>query len=342
MASNVRGDRPTLEDVAAYAGVSRSTASRALNAETYVSPKARDAVLAAARDLGYSPNLAARSLVTKRTGAVALILSEPESKVLADPYFLTVMRAAFRALADGGWQMLVMFIDTRDDIPRTINFLNGGHVDGALVFAPHSGDPLPAALKLVGVPVVFGGRPGTTGKGLSTVDYDNTRGGYLATTHLIERDRRTIVTICGPQDHPAAQDRLLGWQKAMAEHGITAEGRVENGDFTQSGGEAAMHRLLDRVSGLDAVFAASDPMAVGAMQALRARGRRVPEDVAVVGFDDNPSIAPTTSPPLTSVHQEPAQQVRQMIRILGDVLAGETPPRRRRVLPVSLTIRKST
>src|SRR5882757_7818929 len=149
MASSVSGDRPTLEDVAAYAGVSRSTASRALNEETYVSPKAREAVLAAARDLGYSPNQAARSLVTKRTGAVALVLSEPESKVLADPYFLTVMRGAFRELADRGSQMLVMFVDTRDDIPRTMRFLDGGHVDGALVFAPHAGDPLPTALKLL-------------------------------------------------------------------------------------------------------------------------------------------------------------------------------------------------
>src|SRR5205809_470721 len=121
-------DRPTLEEVVAYAGVSRSSAARALNEAAYVSLKAREAVLAAARDLGYSPNQAARSLVTKRTGAIALVLSEPESKVLDDPYFLTVMRAAFRELADRGSQMLVMFVDTRDDIPRTMRFLDGGHV----------------------------------------------------------------------------------------------------------------------------------------------------------------------------------------------------------------------
>jgi DNA-binding LacI/PurR family transcriptional regulator len=342
MTPNTSGDRPTLEDVAAYAGVSRSTASRALNEESYVSHRARDAVLAAARDLGYSPNMAARSLVTRRTDAVALILSEPESKVLNDPYFLMIMRTAFRALAGHGWQMLVMFVGAREDIPRTIRFLDGGHVDGALVFAPHSGDPLPTALKLVGVPVIFGGRAGTNGKGLSTVDYDNTGGAYLATSHLIERDRREIVTVCGPADHPAAQDRLTGWQKALAEHGITPDGRAESGDFTQFGGEAAMARLLDRFPRLDAVFAASDPMAVGAMNALRARGRRIPQDVAVVGFDDNPSIAPTTTPPLTSVHQEPAEQVEQMILILRDLLAGEKPAHRRCVLPVSLTVRASS
>lgn len=342
MASSTSGERPTLEDVAAYAGVSRSTASRALNEETYVSPKAREAVLAAARDLGYSPNQAARSLVTRRTGAVALILSEPESKVLADPYFLSVMRAAFRSLANRGSQMLVMFVDTRDDIPRTIKFLDGGHVDGALVFAPHSGDPLPTALKLVGVPVIFGGRPGNAGKGLYTVDYDNLAGAHMATTHLIERGRRKIVTVTGTLDHPAAQDRLQGWQRALADHGIESDGRAESGDFTQSGGETAMFRLLDRVPDLDAVFAASDPMAVGVMQALRARRKRVPEQVAIVGFDDTPLIAPLTTPPLTSVHQDPAEQINQMILILQDLLAGVTPAHKRKMLPVSLTVRESS
>jgi DNA-binding LacI/PurR family transcriptional regulator len=342
MASSVSGDRPTLEDVAAYAGVSRSTASRALNEESYVSPRAREAVLAAARDLGYSPNQAARSLVTRRTGAIALILSEPESKVLDDPYFLMVMREAFRALANGGSQMLVMFVDTRDDILRTTRFLEGGHVDGALVFAPHAGDPLPTALRLLRVPVVFGGRPGNAGKGLYTVDYDNVGGAELATTHLIERGRRRIATVCGSPDHPAAQDRLLGWQKALAEHGITADGWSEGGDFTRTGGEAAMTRLLERHPDLDAVFAASDPMAAGVLQALRTHGRRVPDDVAVVGFDDNPSIAHMLTPPLTSVHQEPAEQVRHMIAVLHDLLSGATPPPRRQVLPVSLTVRAST
>jgi len=331
------GDRPTLEDVAAYAGVSRSTASRALNEESYVSPRAREAVLAAAKDLGYSPNQAARSLVTKRTGAVALILSEPESKVLDDPYFLMVMRAAFRTLADQGAQMLVMFVDTRDDIPRTTKFLEGGHVDGALVFAPHSGDPLPTALRLLRVPLVFGGR--APGKSLYTVDYDNVGGAEMAVRHLMSRGRRKIATVCGPQDHPAGQDRLQGWRNAL---GLASpDGLHESGDFTQAGGEAAMTRLLDRHPDLDAVFAASDPMAAGALRALRAYGRKVPDEVAVVGFDDNPSIAPILTPPLTSVHQDPAEQVRQMILTLQDLVAGETPAKRK-VLPVSLVVREST
>ncbi len=335
-------DRPTLEDVAAYAGVSRSTASRALNEEMYVSPRAREAVLAAARDLGYSPNQAARSLVTKRTGAVALVLSEPESKVLDDPYFLIVMRGAFRELANRGSQMLVMFVDAPDDIPRTMKFLDGGHVDGALVFAPHSGDPLPVALKLLRVPVVFGGRPGRSSADLYTVDYDNIAGARMAVEHLLSVGKRNIVTVCGPQDHPAAIDRLTGWQETLAEKGMPVDGRAENGDFTQTGGEAAMAKLLEREPNLDAVFAASDPMAIGALRALKAAGRRVPEDVAIVGFDDNPKLAPAADPPLTSVHQEPAEQVKQMVEMLLDLLADQAPEQRRRVLPVSLAVREST
>jgi DNA-binding LacI/PurR family transcriptional regulator len=174
------------------------------------------------------------------------------------------------------------------------------------------------------------------------VDYDNVAGARLAVEHLIQRQRRTIVTVSGPQDHPAATDRLTGWQKTLAEHGIPTDGRSESGDFTQYGGEVAMTRLLQRVPDLDAVFAASDPMAVGVLHALRAAGKRVPHDVSVVGFDDNPSIAPTLSPPLTSVHQEPAEQVREMILILLELLADETPAAKRKVLPVSLTIRAST
>lgn len=336
-----QGDRPTLEDVAAYAGVSRSTASRALNEEIYVSPRAREAVLAAARDLGYSPNQAARSLVTKRTGAVALLLSGPEEKILYDPYFLIVMRAAFRELAARGSQMLVMFVDSRDDIPRTMKFLDGGHIDGALVFAPVAGDPLTTALRLLRIPMVFGGWPGSVGKGLYTVDYDNEAGGRLAVEHLLAQGRKRIVTVSGPHDHSAGKDRLTGWRKALAAAKIDSAGMAECGDFTQHGGDLAMRRLLERVPDLDAVFAASDPMAVGAFSALRSAGRRVPEDVAVVGFDDNPRLAPVLDPPLTTVHQDPGEQVGRMISILMTLLAGEQPPAKRVVLPVSLTVRQS-
>lgn len=334
-------DRPTLEDVAAYAGVSRSTASRALNDDAYVSTHAKEKVLGAARELGYSPNQAARSLVTKRTGAVAVVLSEPEANILDDPYFGAVMHGAFRELADVGSQMLLMFVDSRDDVPRTVRFLEGGHVDGALAFAPHKGDPLPTALRLLRVPVVFGGRPGTRRPGLHAVDFDNRAGARLATEHLIGTGRRRIATVTGMLDHPAATDRLDGWRDALTAAGLDPEGLSEAGDFTIASGEEATARLLARVPDLDGVFAASDLMAAGALQALRAAGRRVPEDVGVIGFDDHPTLAPAMRPPLTSVHQDPREQIRQMVSVLMTLIAGEPVAPRTQILPVRLVVRGS-
>ncbi|WP_414635944.1 LacI family DNA-binding transcriptional regulator [Actinophytocola sp.] len=333
-------ERPTLEDVAAYAGVSRSTASRALNDDAYVSRRAREVVLAAAAALGYSPNQAARSLVTKRTGAVGLVLSEPESKVLDDPYYPAVMHGAFRELAAVGMQMLLMFVDSREDVPRTIRFLEGGHVDGALVIAPHKGDPLPTALRLLRLPVVFGGRPGTISRGIHTVDFDNQGGARMAVEHLLGIGRRRIATVTGPLDHPAARDRLTGWRDALIAAGADPDDLSEAADdFSMESGERAMQNLLDRAPRLDAVFAASDPLAAGAMRALLNGGRRVPQDVAVVGFDDHPALAPAMD--LTSIHQDPREQVGHMVRTLMALLAGESVRPGTRVLPVSITHRGS-
>ena len=330
-----------MEDVAAYAGVSRSTASRALNDDAYVSSRSREVVLAAAAALGYSPNHAARSLVTKRTGGVALVLSEPEARVLDDPYFAAVMHGAFRELSAAGMQMLLMFVDTRDDVPRTIRFLEGGHVDGALVIAPHKGDPLPTALRLLRLPVVFGGRPGTISRGIHTVDFDNQGGARMAVEYLLGIGRRRIVTVTGTPDHPAARDRLAGWQDTLIAAGHDPDSMYESGDFTLEGGERAMRCLLERFPDLDAVFAASDPMAAGAMRALLSAGRRIPQDVAVVGFDDHPALAPAMNPPLTSVHQDPREQIQAMVRTLMSLLTGEQVRPGTRILPVSIAHRGS-
>ncbi|MCO1576901.1 LacI family transcriptional regulator [Crossiella sp. SN42] len=334
--------RPTLEDVAAYAGVSRSTASRALNEDAYVSSRAREKVLDAARELGYSPNLAARSLVTRRTNAIALVLSEPETKVLEDPYFAEIVRGAFRQLSSVGSQMLMMLVDSREDVPGTVRFLEGGHVDGALVFAAHRGDPLPTALRLLRLPMVFGGgSPGGAIRGLHMVDFDNVGGAKLAVEHLLSLGRKRIGTITGPLDQRSAVDRLAGWRTTVG-LGDRATARLcEEGDFTTESGERAMARLLARNPKLDAVFAANDPMAAGALRALHAAGRRVPEDVAVVGFDDHRGLAEATNPPLTTVHQDPREQVRQMVLTLQRLIEGENPPPRRQVLPVSLVRRAS-
>ncbi|WIX83922.1 LacI family DNA-binding transcriptional regulator [Amycolatopsis carbonis] len=322
--------------------MSRSTASRALNDDTYVSARSREKVLAAARDLGYSPNQAARSLVTRRTGAIAVVLSEPEARLLDDPYRTAVMRAGYRELADVGCQMVLIFSDTREDLTRTVRFLEGGHVDGVLVFAPHRADPLPRALRLLRVPVVFGGQAADLRRGVHVVDFDNEGGARLAVQHLVSAGRRRIATIAGPQDQGAPIDRLAGWRKTLVDAGLDPADLAEEADFTLAGGARAMASLLDRVPDLDAVFVASDMMAVGALRTLSSAGRSIPDDVAMVSFDDNATLAPEMTPPLTSVHQDPREQVRAMVATLMNLLDGQEPKPRQQVLPVSLTVRESS
>ncbi|WP_030542297.1 LacI family DNA-binding transcriptional regulator [Streptomyces albus] len=306
--------RPTLEAVAAHAGVSRATVSRVVNGSTGVRAAVRDRVERAVADLGYIPNSAARSLVTRRTGAVAVIVAEPERRVFADPFFAQQLRGISRELAAHDTQLVLMLVERQEDYDRIGRYLAGGHVDGTLMFSLHRDDPLPAMAAASGLPAVFGGRPGWPGAeddpGLLYVDTDNRDGARQAVRHLRDRGRRRIAVITGPLDQTSAADRLEGYRDALG-----GTGDVARGDFTAEGGERAMLELLDRCPGLDAVFASSDLMATGALRALRARGLRVPEDVAVVGYDDM-EAASWSDPPLTTVRQE----VEEMGRLMAGLL----------------------
>ncbi|MBP2324137.1 DNA-binding LacI/PurR family transcriptional regulator [Kibdelosporangium banguiense] len=334
------GARPTLEDVAAVAGVSRATASRVLNSSPRVSPEAHEAVTAAALQLGYEPNQAARTLVTRRTGAIAMLMSEPQAKVFDDPHFGALVRAAASELARIDMQVVLMLVHGEGAHSRAERFLRGGHVDGALLFTPHQDDPLPSTVRKLHLPVIFGGRPWGSLRGLYTVDNDNEGGGVLATEHLLSLGRKTIVTVTGPEDELSSRDRIAGWARATGAGPAEITQLTECGDYTREGGYRAMNLLLHRVPKVDGVFAANDLMAVGCLQALREHGRTVPEDVAVVGFDDNQMIAPHTDPPLTTVRQDLADQVRKMISNLMTLVDGGS-VRRREVLPVQLVRRES-
>ncbi|MEU4685712.1 LacI family DNA-binding transcriptional regulator [Streptomyces xinghaiensis] len=319
----VADTRPTLEAVAAHAGVSRATVSRVVNGSTGVRAAVRDRVERAVADLGYIPNSAARSLVTRRTGAVAVIVAEPERRVFADPFFAQQLRGISRELAAYDTQLVLMLVERREDYDRIGRYLSGGHVDGTLMFSLHRDDPLPGMAAASGLPAVFGGRPGWPGAeddpGLLYVDADNRDGARQAVRHLRDRGRKRIAVITGPLDQTSAADRLDGYRDALG-----GPGDIAQGDFTAGGGERAMLELLDRCPDLDAVFASSDLMATGALRALRARGLRVPEDVAIVGYDDM-EPASWSDPPLTTVRQE----VEEMGRLMAGLLLrrlGVAPP----------------
>jgi DNA-binding LacI/PurR family transcriptional regulator len=314
----VRGSRPTLEAVAAHAGVSRATVSRVVNGGPGVRTAVRERVQRSVEELGYVPNSAARSLVTRRTGAVAVVIAEPETRVFSDPFFAQQLRGISRELSERDTQLLLLLLEQRRDYARIGRYLSGGHVDGALMFSLHSEDPLPQMAAESGLPTVFGGRPGWPGAeadlSLLYVDTDNRGGARQAVEHLLERGRRRIAVVTGPLDQTSALDRLHGYRDALDAAGVKPCAEA-HGAFTAEGGEAAMRELLERRPGLDAVFACSDLMASGALRALRAAGRRVPADVALVGYDDLEPAA-WADPPLTTVRQDVEGMGRMMAELL--------------------------
>ena len=315
-----RRSAPTLEQVAERAGVSRSTASRAINGGPRVSGEAQASVTAAVAALGYIPNRAARSLVTRRSSSVALVVPEPDERVLSDPFFASTIHGLNTSLRDTDLQLVLVMARPEDIATRTLRYLRGGHVDGAVVVSHHRDDVLADELRSSGVPTVYVGRPFVGADRVHYVDVDNAGGGRMATEHLLRIGRRQIATIAGPQDMSAGVDRLAGWSAALSEAGLVADA-VEYGDFTTAGGVHATKKLLARYPDLDAIFAASDLMAVGALTVLAETGRRVPEDVAVVGYD-NLGSATTTSPTLTTIVNPVVAMARTAGEMLIDLLAG--------------------
>ena len=313
MSEPTYASRPTLEAVAALAGVSRATASRVVNGSEGVRAPLAERVRRAVDELGYVPNQAARTLVTRRNDAIAVVVAEPETRFFSDPFFAQQVRGISRELTAHDNQLVLLLTEGAADYERVGRYLAGGHVDGALLFSLHDDDTLPALARRAGVPIVIGGRPDWSDAGTLYVDCDNRGGARDAVRHLVGLGRRTIAHIAGPQDQTASVDRLDGFRDVLPD---TDPQLIAEGDFTPEGGARAMARLLEQRPDLDAVFAASDVMASGALRVLRTQRRRVPEDVAVVGFDDIVSVAEWTDPPLTTIRQDIEEMGRLMARLL--------------------------
>ncbi|NEY32280.1 substrate-binding domain-containing protein [Streptomyces sp. PRKS01-65] len=333
---------PTLEDVAREAGVSRATVSRVVNGVRNVDPRIQDVVRRAISRTGYTPNQAARSLVTRRTGAVALVFSAVgeacAARVFADPFFGRVVDGAVGFLRERTVQPVLLVAESEQARGQVAQYLRQGAADGALVVSLDADDPLPAMLVAAGVPtVLFGRPPGRLRAG--HVDLDNAAGARLAAGHLLARGRRRLATIGAPGSAPAARDRLDGFRSALAEAGIT-DVPVVRGRFTAESGREAMARLLREHPGLDGVFAANDLMAQGACQYLRERGLAVPGDIAVVGFDDS-RAATECRPGLTTVRQPVEEMAAAMARLLVEQLRGGTGDGSRTLFEPVLVVRES-
>lgn len=308
-----RRTRPNLEQVAERAGVSRATVSRVVNGLSTVDPDLRRRVESAIDELGYVPNLAARSLVTRRTDTLALVVAEPDFRVFGDPFFSGIVRGVNLECQSSGLHMLLLMAQSSHDRGYIDAYLRTAPVDGVLLISEHAqDDPWPRSFARHAMPFVVGGRPLVDDPDVLFVDNDNVGGARLAVERLLDRGAARIGTVAGPRDMSAGIDRLAGFRAALGRRFRAA--RVEHSDFTMSGGEAATRRLLERCPDLDGLFVASDLMALGALRALADSGRRVPEDVAVVGFDDVDAAAMAT-PGLTTVRQETVLQGRAMVRL---------------------------
>lgn len=335
--TDIRKRQVTLDEVAERAGVSRSAASRVLNNAPHVSKAKREAVRRAVADLGYVPNASARALATQQVGAVVLAISSDNPEVFADPFFAEVVVGISSVLEETELELVLMMATSTRGQTRLERLLRTRQTDGVMLMSMHGDDPLARLAEQADVPVVFGGAP-LAFEPKYYVDADNRGGARLATEHLIATGRRRIATITGRMDEGAGVARYKGYQEALAVAGQDAS-RVVAGNFSEEGGTRAMHELLAQHPDLDAVFVASDQMAIGALRVLADSGRAVPDDVAVVGFNDI-TVARHTNPPLTTISQPIQSLGRELARMLLATIAGESPTPL--ILPTRLVRRSST
>jgi len=331
--------RLTLERIADLAGVSRSTASRVINGQDGVRPEVRRRVLDVIEATGYVPHAAARSLAGQRSRILGLAIRNTTEQVFADPYFAALTQGVSKACNDHD-QTLSLFLfqseGEREQLPARV--LRTKLIDGLIVTATFSDDPLLWQLADSGIPFVVVGE--VSSPDIPTVDADNQGGARMAAEHLLAIGRRRISTITGPMRSGAAAARRVAFERALASAGHPLDPRlVVESDFTEEGAYAAMQALLPQEP--DAVFAFSDRMALGVVRALQDAGRSVPEDVAVVGFDDLPPARAST-PPLTTIRQEVEQTGMRAVELLLERIESPDAPARRIELPTRLVVRSST
>lgn len=329
--------RPKIDDVAREAGVSRGTVSRVLNGGHWVSPPALAAVNAAIKKTGYRVNPHARNLATNKANSVAFLLTETHDRLFEDPNFAVLMRGAADALAEHDIPLVLIMAGTDDEQRRATDFLTAGHVDGVLLVSSHgSRKGIIADINAAGVPAIACGVPLGFEKKMGYVAADDYEGALDLLRYLRDGGRQRIATITGPQDTSGGIRRLEAYRAHQGEHFDAA--LVANGDYSRESGAKAMRELLARVPDVDAVFAANDLMALGALDVLHDAGRRTPEDVAVVGFDDIAAAAGAT-PPLTTVRQPFERISGEMVRLLLDVIAGKN--HAAITIPTEMVVRES-
>jgi LacI family transcriptional regulator len=327
-----------LEDIARHSGVSRSTVSRVINNDPNVNEKTRAHVQAVIRQLNFQPNLAARSLASGRTRVLGLVIPQGVAYIFTEPYF-SILIQSISQTCNALDHSIMLWLAEPDYERRAIqHILHGGLIDGVIVSSMLTDDAIVQALIEAQKPFMLIGRHPTNPQ-VNYVDADNRGGAQLAVKHLLALGHRRIGLITGPLNTIASQDRMDGYKDAVREFQLELEpSLLVESDYTEAGGFASAQKLLQEE--VTAIFAVSDTMAVGALRAINANGQRVPEDVALIGFDDM-NFAPQLQPALTTVRQPITQLGATAVTNLIAVLDGGETPVRQVNLPTELVIRAS-
>ena len=332
-------NKVTLKQISEMADVSTATVSRVINGHTNVSQDIRLRVQEAIQSTGYQPNPAARSLAGGRSQVLGLVVPETTAVLFNDPFYARLAEGAAAAAREHDYVLSLVLLNALEDETHVVSRILHQHVVDGIVLVANRHNPSMEHLLALGLPFVLVGR--ADHDAVSFVDADNWAGAYTAVTYLIQRGYRRIATITGPEHNFAARQRRHAYEQALQDRGVPFFPHlVVSGDFSQASGFMAMQKLLQGVSRPDAVFVSSDTMALGALEALLAAGVRVPEDMALVGFDDLPSSA-VCQPPLTTIRQPIRRVGRLAVETLLDLLAHGASPARRLVLPTELVIRAS-
>lgn len=327
-------ERPTMERVAALAGVSKITVSRALRGSNLVRPEVRDRIVKIARDCGYRMNVAARSLRTRRTQTIAVVIEQVPSdeRPIADPLLLWMLGGLIEVLTPADHALLLTTSD---------HFLasNAIGADGVVMIGQGQDARCLEEVRSAGLPVVAWGAP-VPGLNVPVIGSDNRLGGELAARHLVEDCHCQKLLFLGDSRHPEIAGRLEGVRDVLSSSSASLAAKIACG-FSIHAGMQAVEAALDAGTEFDGVLAVSDFIAAGACQELERRGVRVPDDVAVVGFDDN-AIASTHRPTLSSIRQDWNAAGQALGHAMLATLGYETPAERAAPLQVELIVRESS
>lgn len=330
----------TLEDIAKQAGVSRSTVSRVVNNHPNVSDKVRKHVLEVIQNTGFHPNAAARTLASQRSWTIGLLLPQSVSLFFTDPYYPHLTKGIAQACNQHGYTLALFLVSNKEDEEQIFPRIHRrGLLDGIIIQSGHYGDQsIIGRMVDAKKPFVVAGRPFRS-ENVSFVDVDNIQAACGAVEHLIRLGYRRIATITGPNASTVGIDRKEGYLTALRTHRLEVNpALIIEGDFTEASGYAAMQTLLPARP--EAVFAASDIMAIGAMRAAQDAGLNIPADIAFIGFDDLP-LASLSSVPLTTVRQPVVQFGAKSVEVLLDLIENGIDPPRHVVMDTELVVRET-